>query len=91
MVEVQRHGEDPDRRRGDGRGPPAEEEITEAVLASEAAIKDVIGHIAAGGSPTDHVVKAKMALIKPGLEKVTRGRREAQGPAGEPEDHRRHR
>ena len=58
-------------------------------MASEAAIKDVIGHIAAGGSPTDEIVKAKMALIKPGLEKVTRGRRAAQGPAGEREDHRR--
>ena len=60
------------------------EEITEAVLASEAAIKDVIGHIAAGGSPTDEIVKAKMAADQARPGEGPRGRRAAQGPAGEP-------
>jgi len=61
-------------------GRPPTEEITQAVMASEAAIKDVIGHIAQGGSPTDEVVKAKMALIKPGLEKVTEAVEQRKGP-----------
>jgi hypothetical protein len=61
-------------------GRPPNEEITEAVMASEAAIKDVIGHIASGGSPTDEVVKQKMALIKPGLEKVTEAVEKRKGP-----------
>jgi hypothetical protein len=59
---------------------PPSEEITAAVLASEAAIKDVIAHIASGGSPSDEVVKSKMALIKPGLEKVTEAVEKRKGP-----------
>ena len=61
-------------------GRPPVEEITQAVMASEAAIKDVIGHIAQGGSPTDEVVKTKMALIKPGLERVTQAVEQRKGP-----------
>ena len=61
-------------------GRPPMEEITEAVMASEAAIKDVIGHIASGGSPSDEIVKQKMALIKPGLEKVTEAVEKRKGP-----------
>jgi hypothetical protein len=61
-------------------GRPPMEEMTQAVLASEAAIKDVIGHIASGGSPSDEVVKQKMALIKPGLEKVTEAVEKRKGP-----------
>jgi hypothetical protein len=61
-------------------GRPPQEEITEAVLKSEAAIEAVMAHLAQGGSPTDEVVKAKMADIKPGLEKVTAAVEQRKGP-----------
>jgi len=61
-------------------GRPPAEEITEAVMKSEAAIESVIAHIAQGGSPTDDVVKTQMAQIKPGLEKVTEAVEARKGP-----------
>jgi len=61
-------------------GRPPIEEITESVMKAEAAIEEVIGHMASGGSPTDEVVKTKMALIKPALEKVGAAVEERKGP-----------
>lgn len=63
-------------------GRPPNEEITETVMAAEAAIEDVIAHIAQGGSPTDEVVKTKMGAIKPALEKVTKATEARKGPQG---------
>jgi hypothetical protein len=59
---------------------PPLEEITESVMQAEAAIDDVVAHLAQGGSPTDEVVKAKMALIKPAFEKVGQAVEQRKGP-----------
>jgi hypothetical protein len=55
-------------------------EITEAVVKAEAAINEVVAHLAQGGSPTDEVVKSKMALIKPAFEKVGEAVEQRKGP-----------
>jgi hypothetical protein len=61
-------------------GRPPHDEIADAVTKAEAAIEDVIAHIAAGGSPTDEVVKTKMGAIKPALENVTKAVEVRKGP-----------
>lgn len=59
---------------------PPQEEIVAAVMQAEAAINEVAAHLAQGGSPTDEVVKSKMALIKPAFEKVGAAVEERKGP-----------
>jgi hypothetical protein len=63
-------------------GRPPNEEISETVMAAESAIEDVIAYIAQGGSPTDEIVRTKMAAIKPALEKVTKATEARKGPQG---------
>lgn len=59
---------------------PPLEELTEAVVQAEAAINEVVAHLAQGGSPTDEVVRSKMALIKPAFEKVGEAVEQRKGP-----------
>jgi hypothetical protein len=59
---------------------PPVEEVTESVIAAQAAIGDVIQHLREGGSPTDDVVKAKMGLIKPAIDKVGHAVEQRKGP-----------
>jgi len=59
---------------------PPLEEITAAVVQAEAAINEVVAHLAQGGSPTDAIVKSKMALIKPAFEKVGEAVEARKGP-----------
>ena len=56
---------------------PPLEEITAAVVQAEAAINEVVAHLAQGGSPTDEVVKSKMALINPRSRRSARPSRRA--------------
>jgi hypothetical protein len=59
---------------------PPVEEVTESVIQAQAAIADVVEHLRNGGSPTDDVVKAKMALIKPAISKVSSAVEQRKGP-----------
>jgi hypothetical protein len=59
---------------------PPLEEITAAVVQAEAAINDVVAHLAQGGSPSDEAVRSKMALIKPAFEKVGEAVEARKGP-----------
>jgi hypothetical protein len=59
---------------------PPLEELTAAVMQAEAAINEVAAHLAQGGSPTDEVVRSKMALIKPAFEKVGEAVEARKGP-----------
>jgi hypothetical protein len=59
---------------------PPMEELTAAVIQAEAAINEVVAHLAQGGSPTDEVVRSKMALIKPAFEQVGEAVEMRKGP-----------
>ena len=59
---------------------PPVEEVTESVIAAQGAIGDVVQHLREGGSPTDDVVKAKMGLIKPAIDKVGNAVEQRKGP-----------
>src|SRR4051795_10391634 len=59
---------------------PPVEEVTESVMQAQAAIAEVVDHLRNGGSPTDELVKAKMALIKPAIGKVSAAVEQRKGP-----------
>ena len=59
---------------------PPLEEVAAAVIQAEAAINEVVAHLAQGGSPADEVVRQKMALIKPAFEKVGEATEARKGP-----------
>ena len=55
-------------------------ELREAVSTAEAAIRAIIGHLQAGGSPTDPKVKELMKDVKPAIEGVKRAVQAPKGP-----------
>jgi hypothetical protein len=59
---------------------PPVEDITESVMAAQAAIVEVAEYLHNGGSPTDEFVKTKMGAIKPALSKVSAAVQERKGP-----------
>lgn len=59
--------------------PPVEEVIS-SVIAAQGAIGDVVQHLREGGSPTDDVIKQKMALIKPAIDNVGKAVEQRKGP-----------
>jgi hypothetical protein len=60
---------------------PPVEDITESVMAAQAAIVEVAEYLHNGGSPTDEFVKTKMGAIKPALSKVSAAVEQRKGPA----------
>src|SRR5262249_10062841 len=55
-------------------------ELQEAAVKSEAAIREVIGFLQSGGSPTDPKVKELMKDVKPAVEGVKRAVQTPKGP-----------
>lgn len=56
-------------------------ELKEAVDRAHAAVGRIVSHLAAGGSPTDDVVKKAMEDVKPAIEGVSKARQAPKGPS----------
>jgi hypothetical protein len=57
------------------------DELRETVDKAHAAVGRIVSHLAAGGSPTDDVVKKAMEDVKPAIEGVSKARQAPKGPS----------